>query len=120
MSDFDYATATLTERLARPAAEQLEHAGYKPIDEFNGITVGARVHNRGEQFSRAFREGTGTVTGIFEKSPSSWSQTYRARDIEVVVQHDDGRERQWASYGTELVDQETIDFYAKLLGPATA
>jgi hypothetical protein len=105
MSDFDYATATLTERLARPVAEQLEHAGYTLIDEVNGITVGARVHNSGEQFFRAIQEGTGTVTGIFEKNPSSWSQTYRSRDIEVAVQHDDGRERQWQSYRTMLASQ---------------
>jgi hypothetical protein len=114
MSDFDYATATLTERLARPVAEQLEYHGYKPITEFNGVTVGARVHNDGEQFTRAHQEGTGTVTGIFEKSPSSWSQSYGSRDIEVAVQHDDGRERQWASYRTRLVSQETIDFHRRI------
>ncbi len=111
MSDFDYATATLTEQLARPVAEQLEHAGYKPIVEFNGITVGARVRNDGEQFPRAFREGTGTVTGIFEKTPSYWAQTYGSRDIEVAVQHDDGRERSWQSYRTCLVSQQAIDFH---------
>lgn len=114
MSDFDYATASLTERLARPVAEQLEHAGYKPIDEVNGITVGARVHNSGEQFPRAHQEGTGTVTGIFEKNPSSWPQSYGSRDIELAVQHDDGRERQWQSYRTLLVEQTTIDFHQRL------
>lgn len=114
MSDFDYATASLLERLARPVAEQLEHAGYKPIDEVKGITVGARVHNDGEQFTRAFQEGTGTVTGIFEKNPSSWSQSYGSRDIELAVKHDDGRERQWASYRTRLVTEETIDLYTRI------
>ncbi|WIB65895.1 hypothetical protein [Curtobacterium sp. MCBD17_040] len=101
--DFDSANASLLERLARPAAEQLTDRGYQPIDEVNGITVGARVHNSGEQFWSAHAEGTATVTGIFEKVGSSWSQTYRARDIEVVVQHDEGGERQWANYRTLLI-----------------
>jgi hypothetical protein len=80
----------------------LEDHNYKPIVQCNGIRVGSRVRNAGQQWATAAELGTAVVTAVMEKTPSSWSQTYGARDIEVVVLRDDGTEGQWSSYGTVL------------------
>ncbi|BDZ52388.1 hypothetical protein GCM10025867_46290 (plasmid) [Frondihabitans sucicola] len=100
-------SAANAEALTDHASLDLLERGYKPIDEFGGITVGTRVRNTGHQYPAAYQHGTATVVAVMEKSPSSWSQYYGARDIEIVVDVDDKtwgtKTHAWASYGTALV-----------------
>jgi hypothetical protein len=84
--------------------EVIEHEKYKP---------GMRVCGRGEQWYEAQEDGTADIVYVMEKKNSSWSQTYHARDIEIIVMHKDGTPHQWASYGTTIAynqpEKENVD-----------
>ena len=83
--------------------------GYVEIPEFEGLRPGARVRHRGEQYARAHLEGTATVRYVFRKDPSSWAQTYRRPDVEIVAERDD----------TEIGPMFVADYHVDLVGSAT-
>lgn len=90
------------------ARTELEARGYRDIEEHNGLRVGARVRNYGEQYYAAISKGTGVVRALMQRDPSSWSNEWGRPDIEVLVERDkshrdDGsRVGRWADYGTVL------------------
>lgn len=90
-------------QLTRNGFVEIEQAPRNPL-----IRAGARVHNRGEQFDRAFTEGTATVVKVLrrgtDEKPDSWERRYGRPNVEVVVQRDDGMFMSWADYGTEVVE----------------
>lgn len=67
----------------------LRSHGYRPRERFNELAPGVRVRHHGHQWPSAFREGTGVVVAITERKPSSWSQSWGAPDIEMVVAYDE-------------------------------
>jgi len=77
-----------TKEAADAAALILQKRGFTEVQEINGLTVGARVRATGEQFSRAYREGTGTIERIFHNERSSWAQKYQRPDIELIIKRD--------------------------------
>lgn len=79
--------------------------GYQEIEAIDGIRSGSRVRHIGEQFGSALTNGTADVVAVMEKSPSSWSQKYTQRDIEVVVYRTDKRPTAtiWAHYQVVVV-----------------
>jgi hypothetical protein len=93
------------------SAARLVEDGYKVLTDHPRLKVGRRVHNRGELYAQASDEGTATILAVYEKSPSSWSQKYGRRDIEVIVEHETKSHprtvRVWADYGTETVGGDT-------------
>ena len=104
------AALTLT-REERAEYDDLFAAGYRDIDDApRGIRVGARVHHAGERYPAAYRDGTGTVVAVMEKSPSPWvAAGWGKRDIELIVRTD--RDRfgtgcigRWADYHTGVVE----------------
>jgi len=78
----------------------LTKLGYHRIAETDGITAGSRVRHLAEQYPTAHTTGTATVIGVYERTPSSWTQSHGVRDVEIVVTRDDGREARWADYHT--------------------
>lgn len=99
----------------RTHAEQrriLEDAGYVEVGSapvLDGeVRPGSRVRNRCEEYPEAHRAGTAVVVAVYEKKPSSWSQRYGGRDVEVITQQD--RHPQgvcpmlWPSYAVHVLD----------------
>lgn len=96
----------------------LTRDGFRHIDEgprTPGLKVGARVSNRGEQYHRAYTEGTATVVAVMRRGtderPDAWEQSWGRPNVEVVVQRDqrlvdrgDAEFTCWADYGTNLAD----------------
>jgi hypothetical protein len=83
--------------------------GSVELQEFNGLKVGTRVRHVGEQFSAAYRNGTGTIERIFHLEKSSWTQKYHRPDIELIVKRDnpsspDDVYRFLADYHVEVVE----------------
>jgi hypothetical protein len=64
---------------------ELVERGYAEKEFHNELRPGARVRHRGHQYSEAFQNGTGVVLHVTEKSPSSWAQSWRTPDVEMVV-----------------------------------
>lgn len=92
----------------------LEGRGYVEIAEApvcrGGVArTGDRVHNRGEQYVKAYWHGTAVVVAIYERLNSEWSRRYGERDIEIITQRDRDPEGVcpmcWANYGTVLPDR---------------
>lgn len=76
-----------------------------------GIRVGARVHNRGEQYLKAAVDGTATVLAVMrrgsDEQPDSWERTYGRPNVEVIVLRDrDHSVTAWADYGTRLAEKQ--------------
>lgn len=100
-------TTTHAEQRAR-----LEERGYVEVPEARvvdgTVVVGDRVHNRGEQYVKAYWHGTARVVAIYERPDSPWSRTYRMPDVEVITQRDRDPEgtcpMPWANYGTVVRD----------------
>lgn len=73
-------------------AENLKSRGYEEfpgfIDKDRTLNVGDRVRKNNQRFG--YDTGTGTIERIFVKEKSSWSQTYRTDDVELIVKNDDG------------------------------
>jgi hypothetical protein len=97
----------------------LERDGFARIDcapRTPGIAEGARVHNAGEQFDRAWTVGTATVVAVLRRGtderPDRWEQKYGRPNVEVVVQRDPDRLdfadefTCWADYGTWLAENQ--------------
>lgn len=91
------------------AVEMLQELGYKAITNHTRLQVGCRVRNYGEQWAAARLEGTGTIVAVLRLAGSNFEQSQGSEDVEVVVLHDDGSERQWASYGTVLANRRSDD-----------
>lgn len=77
--------------------------------EHDQLVVGARVRNRGEQYSRAYRYGTGVVLAVMRQEDSAWEREWGRPNIEVLVLRDEpffslGRITLWADYGTFLAE----------------
>lgn len=87
---------------------ELASRGYVEITDHERLRAGLRVRNRGQQYIEAQEHGTATVLAVMEKVGSSWAQTYRARDIEVVVKRDDGSVGTWANYGTDVAWEQPV------------
>lgn len=84
--------------------------GYVEVEEHKGIKPGARVRNSGEQYPKAYRDGTAVVRHVLLKDPSSWSNTWGRPDVEVIVERDKPRIGtstlgMWSDYGTCLVEE---------------
>lgn len=76
-----------------------------------GLRVGARVHNRGEQYLKAAVDGTATVLAVMrrgtDEQPDSWERTYGRPNVEVIVWCDrDDRVTAWSDYGTRLAEKQ--------------
>ena len=90
--------------------QELRERGYQDITEHGDLRVGARIRHRGQQFTEAFRHGTGYVVALMEKPDSAWSRTYRMPDIELVVVFDkpallsSSRLSQLAQYHVSVVE----------------
>lgn len=92
-----------------------EH-GYVDLDEYvypvfgERLHVGARIRHVGDQWWKARRHGTGVVVALTEKPASSWSKEHRKRDIELVAQWDNPRNRgrfsQLAQYHIEVIRRD--------------
>jgi len=76
----------------RTDAEQmlanLASSGYAPRERFNDLAPGVRIRHDGHRWPEAYRDGTGVVVAVLERDPSSWSQSWGAPDIELVVAYD--------------------------------
>lgn len=87
---------------------ELAASGYRDA-EHKLLRPGRRVRRRAEQFPEAFDNGTGVILAVMEHVDSSWSRSYRARDIELIVLKDkpliEGMSRvsQLANYHVEAV-----------------
>jgi hypothetical protein len=78
-AELDEVNTTLSDLRAR---------GYQVRESFNDLAPGVRVRHIGHQWPGARQNGTGTVVVVTERNPSSWSQTWNAADIEMVVAYD--------------------------------
>lgn len=67
----------------------LHAAGYQDLAEWRELKPGVRIRHRGHQYPEAYERGTGVVVAVTEKPDSSWSKTYGAADIEMVVLNDE-------------------------------
>lgn len=67
---------------------KLRKHGYADRERFNEMAPGVRVRHSGHRWPEAYRDGTGVVVAITERSPSAWSQSWGAPDIEMVVAFD--------------------------------
>lgn len=87
--------------------DELLSRGYVEKEFHNELRPGARVRHRGHQYPEAYQRGTGVVLHVTQKSPSSWEQSWRMPDVELVVLWD--REQLWgrmsllAQYHVHLV-----------------
>lgn len=86
----------------------LIRSGYRTVDEHKGLRPGTRVRHRSHQYPEAYANGTGVVWTVVEKNPSSWSESWGAPDVELVVVCDresfGGRLSQVAQYHVEVVE----------------
>lgn len=72
-------------REAEQIVADLYDRGYRWRDRTHGFARGARVRHRGHRWPAAYRDGSGVIVAIAERDPSSWSQSWGAPDIEMVV-----------------------------------
>ena len=86
--------------------------GFIEVTELNGMSVGARVRHRGEQWFEAHEHGTGTIERIFHKPESSWSRTYRRPDVELIVKRDKPK------FGADDTHSFVADYHIELIGAA--
>lgn len=98
-----------TKDTAEAEALDLQRRGFTEVQEIGELAVGARVRAASEQFSRAYREGTGTIERIFHKEKSFWAQKHGRPDIELIIKRDrpdsDGDEyRVFADYLVAIVN----------------
>jgi hypothetical protein len=77
-----------SQQAADAAALILVKRGFTEVQEINGLAVGARVRSVSEQYSEAYRKGTGTIERIFHKKESSWAQKHQRPDIELIIKRD--------------------------------
>lgn len=63
----------------------LHGSGYVDIEQHERLRPGTRVCHTGHQWPGADEEGTGTVLVLTERKPSSWSQSWGAADVEMIV-----------------------------------
>jgi hypothetical protein len=87
----------------------LHGKGYRTVEEHDGLKAGTRIRRRGDQYPEAYRDGTGVVLVVTERSDSGWSQSYGTADVEMVVLYDqprlvDSRLSQLAQYHVEAVE----------------
>jgi hypothetical protein len=91
------------------ARGELLEAGYRDVTDCpRGLAPGVRVRHVGQQYVEAYRDGTATVLHVMENVGSTWSRSYRSRDIEVLVQRDrplvgTSLLGQWADYHCAVV-----------------
>lgn len=103
----------MTDNFHAQQRARLEERGYVEVPEARvvdgTIRPGDRVHNRGEQYVKAYWHGTATVVAIYERPDSAWSRKYDMPDVEVITQRDRDPEgtcpMAWASYGTVVPDR---------------
>lgn len=92
------------------ALAELHAHGYKTVESHGNLRAGTRVRNRGQQYPKAYQEGTGNVWAVTLKDPSSWSQTWRMPDVELLVVVDEAsfgsRVSKVAQYHVEAVEVE--------------
>jgi len=74
---------------AEAILDGLRKHGYTDRERFNELAPGVRVRHSGHRWPEAYCEGTGVVVAITERNPSSWSQSWDAPDIEMVVAFDE-------------------------------
>lgn len=70
---------------------ELRKRGYRDVAEHGELRPGVRIRHRGQRWSEALDKGTGVVLAITERPDSSWSQTYRTADIELITLADQER-----------------------------
>jgi hypothetical protein len=102
------ATLTAAERVeVAELVAGLHERGYRDIDRHDALHVGARIRHAGHRWPEAYERGTGVVLALTERSPSSWSQTYRMADVELIAVWDEdrlgGRVSSVAQYHVEAV-----------------
>lgn len=68
---------------------ELRQRGYTDRDQFNELAPGVRVYHSGHRWPDALLNGSGVVVAITERDPSSWSQSWGAPDVEMVVAWDE-------------------------------
>lgn len=99
-SDVDAEVARLRARLLAD--------GYRELETYRDLRAGVRVHGAGERWWEAHREGTGAVAAVFQKDPSTWAETWRCDDVEVLVVRDEGhagsRVAQLANYHLSVAE----------------
>jgi len=84
--------SVLTEVEQTTAAEvlaALHERGYRDVEAHGALAPGVRIRHRGHQWPGAYTDGTGVVLHVTEKSPSAWSQSWHAADVEMVVLWDE-------------------------------
>jgi hypothetical protein len=100
--------------------KELQSDGFREIPvgpRDPALRVGARVRNAGEQFNRAYQQGTATVIAVMrrgtDENPDSWERSWGRPNVEVIV--DRGVDRRdltvprytnWADYGTALAAEQ--------------
>lgn len=93
--------------LARMVADLHAH-GYRDIAEHNGLYVGARIRCGNEEHPQAYDHGTGVIVALTEKPNSTWSQSWKMPDVELVMLRDEAqfgsRLSQVAQYHVEVVE----------------
>jgi hypothetical protein len=78
-------------------AQSLLDSGYTEVDEIRIWKVSDRVRHSGEQYSKAYDNGTSTIERIFTRGES---------DIEIIIHRGEPRwsptdtHSQWANYHT--------------------
>lgn len=78
-------------------AKGLLDSGYSEVTEIGVWSVGQRVRHSGEQYSKAYNEGTSVIERIFVRND---------RDVEIIIHRDEPRwsptdtHSQWANYHT--------------------
>lgn len=107
MSAFPLPEATLAEFERRH--DKLLERGYVDVAQHGGLRPGARVRNRGQQYTKARWDGTATLLAVMLKDPSPWAKKYGQPDVEVLVANDNPVDDSpfwligvWADYGTGL------------------
>lgn len=100
--------------------KELESNGFCeiPVGPRNpALQAGDRVRNAGEQFNRAYEQGTATVIAVMrrgtDEAPDSWERSWGRPNVEVIVERDRGhdgadgvRYTTWAHYGTALAAEQ--------------
>jgi hypothetical protein len=102
---------TLTPQEESEAAKMLadlHKRGYINVEQHGDLKPGTRIRHRGHRYPEAYRDGTGVVVAITEKPGSSWSLSWDAADIEMIVAWDrppvsDSRLSTVAQYHVEAV-----------------
>lgn len=110
MSAFAVASPNLTPEVAAEAIKMLaalHDRGYRDADFHGDLHPGTRIRHRGDQWPGAYENGTGIVLAITEKPNSSWSQSWRMPDVELIALWDRPDTRGWlsglAQYHVEVI-----------------